>query len=87
MLRRHLVAISLMIGLAVVPAGSQQTPFRLSVDAELVPLEALVLDSAGRPVLNLQKEEFAVYDNGVLQEISQFFPVSTPYSMLLLLQN
>jgi VWFA-related protein len=46
------------------------TTFKLRVN--LVQVHVIVRDSAGKPVENLRKEDFLVYDNGKLQAITTF---------------
>jgi len=53
--------------------------FKIQVQRNLVVIRAVVRDAKGRPVGNLGKPDFRVYDNGKLQNISQF-AVETPLS-------
>jgi VWFA-related protein len=64
--------------LAAYPASAQgvakaegPTP-TIKVDVSLVNLTATVIDGAGRPVAALQKDDFAIYENGVPQTIAVF---------------
>jgi VWFA-related protein len=51
-------------------AGAQSTkPFNLRVNVELVPVEVIALDKNGKPVKNLKKEDFRLYEDGKQQEI------------------
>jgi Ca-activated chloride channel homolog len=58
----------------VSPAANSQTPesYRVSVDVNLVVLNAAVRDRQGRFVSDLRQQDFEVYEDGVLQNI-QFF--------------
>jgi VWFA-related protein len=63
------------------PAGrgvsAQSTkPFSLRVDVELVPVEVVALDKNGKPVKNLKKENFRLYEDGKRQEILSFDEVT-----------
>jgi VWFA-related protein len=49
-----------------------------------VGLEVAVFDAAGRPMTDLGREHFRVYEDGDLQQIRNFSPVATPYNILLL---
>jgi VWFA-related protein len=49
---------------------TQEERFRVVVDA--VSVDVIVTDKKGQHVTNLQKEDFAVYQGGELQEISNF---------------
>lgn len=57
----------------------------LTVDTSLVRLNTGVVDGKGRPVTNLTKENFTVYEDGVKQEISRFEPAVTPFSVVMIL--
>lgn len=43
--------------------------------AELVELDVIVTDAHGRPIRDLQRDDFEVYEDGVKQEIVTFEPV------------
>ncbi|MDX1500891.1 MAG: VWA domain-containing protein [Thermoanaerobaculia bacterium] len=55
-------------------AGAQPAPLVETVDVELVLVDVLVTDRRGRPVLDLRREDFTLFDDGELVEISQFSP-------------
>ncbi len=55
------------------------------VDTSLVQLNVGVGDLQGRPVTNLSRNDFAVYEDGVRQTIVSFEPTSAPFSLTLLL--
>ena len=54
-------------------------------DVSLVQLNIGVVDSRGRAITSLSRNDFAVYEDGVKQSISQFEPVNAPFSVVLLL--
>ena len=63
------------------PAKPQATPQRpqevgegevIRVDSDLVSLTATVVDSRGRNVANLRQNDFALYEDGVKQELAYF---------------
>jgi Ca-activated chloride channel homolog len=64
------VILALSAGVASRVAAQQEPTFR--VDVKLVRMLATVKDTNGRPVGGLGKEDFAVYENGVIQKISLF---------------
>lgn len=70
--RRAAIAAVLLVsaahGLRLV--AQQEPTFR--VDVKLVRMLATVKDTNGRPVGGLSREDFAVYENGVIQKISLF---------------
>jgi len=80
-----LLILSIACGLFVClpPAAAQDDPIR--IDTELVRLNVGVADRQGRPVLNLQKENFTVYEDGVKQDIFSFEPTVAPFSVVMLL--
>lgn len=57
----------------------------ISVDSSIVRLNVGVADRRGRPVTNLGKESFAIYEDGVKQTISRFEPVAAPFSLVMIL--
>ena len=73
------------------PGGSycQEPPYiyRFGVKVEMVSIFATVLDRAGRLVTGLNRDDFAVYDNGERQAISQFSREYIPVSVVILLDT
>lgn len=57
----------------------------ITVDSSLVRLNVGVVDSRGRPITSLNKESFAIYEDGVKQEISRFEPTVAPFSVVMIL--
>jgi VWFA-related protein len=58
----------------------------IRVDTELVDLNVSVFSrSNGHPIGELQKKDFAVFENGAPEEISFFASASTPFDLVLLL--
>jgi VWFA-related protein len=57
----------------------------LKIESQLVTINASVSTAAGRPILDLQKEDFTIYDDRVQQEIMHFQSVKTPFNLVLLL--
>jgi Ca-activated chloride channel family protein len=78
-------AAGLLAGLALlsVPAGAQ----KITVATQSVPIYATVTDSQRRLIGDLVREDFEVYDNGVLQTISQFTNEPTPFTAALMLDT
>jgi VWFA-related protein len=54
---------------------------RLRTDVKLVLIPVTVTDPMGRPVLDLEKQNFRVFDDGVEQKITQFFLADSPVSV------
>ena len=57
----------------------------LKVETYLVNVNISATDRSGRAVSNLTKEDFCVYEDGVLQQISFFSPQQTPFNLVLLI--
>ena len=57
------------------------------VDTELVEVPVLVTDRAGKPILNLKKTNFAVYEDGTTQELADFAATTAPFEVALLLDT
>jgi VWFA-related protein len=57
----------------------------VKINSSLVRLNIGVVDAKGRPILNLSRSDFAVYENGEAQLINSFEPVESPFSVVLLL--
>ncbi len=53
-------------------ASADQTPLKLRVESNLVVVRVVARDAQGRPVENLRKEDFRLFDNGKEQAITQF---------------
>jgi VWFA-related protein len=57
----------------------------VTVKSDLVLLNVGVADLKGRPVLDLSRGDFVVYEDGVRQTIQSFEPSQAPFSLVLLL--
>jgi VWFA-related protein len=55
------------------------------VETNLVLLNVGVADRSGRPVINLARNDFSVFEDGVRQPIVSFEPATAPFSLVLLL--
>jgi len=65
--------------------GQEQDETPIRIESNLVQLNVGVADSQGRPVTNLARNDFAVYEDNVRQQIVNFEPVQNPFSLVLLL--
>jgi hypothetical protein len=63
---------------------AQDPEFRVRVDVNLVTLQAEVFDTNERPITDLSRDDFLIYEDGRLQQIQQFSSIDTPYSILAL---
>ena len=57
----------------------------IRLNARLVNLNVKVVDPSGRPVAQLKREDFTVFEDNVPQEVSYFEPIAAPVNLLLLL--
>ena len=58
----------------------------ISVESALVSLDVLVTDQDGRALDGLKKENFRIQDEGKLQKIEHFEPVSAPITIAILME-
>jgi Ca-activated chloride channel family protein len=65
--------------------GEEDKAFTLSVAVEEVLLNVSVEDASGKPVTDLQREDFTVFQDGVQQEIRSFGHENVPLSAVLLM--
>lgn len=57
----------------------------IKVDSSVVRLNVGVADRKGRPITDLTKESFTIFEDGVKQNIQRFEPVATPFSVVMIL--
>jgi VWFA-related protein len=57
----------------------------IRIDTALVQLNVGVVDRQGNAITTLSPKDFAVYEEGVRQDIQSFEPVNAPFSLVLLL--
>jgi Ca-activated chloride channel family protein len=71
------------------PAGKQDdlADDVIRVDTNLVTVPVAVMDREGRFVIDLRREDFHVYEDGVEQQIAFFAPVEQPFTVVLLLDT
>ncbi len=68
-------------------APSQKQP-QIKVEVNLVNVLTSVLDSSGRPVLDLPKDSFEIYEEGVKQSIDRFEPeTNQPLDLALMIDT
>ncbi|MEJ7702046.1 MAG: VWA domain-containing protein [Pyrinomonadaceae bacterium] len=77
-----LLFLYILIGVSVIAAQEDDI---IKVDSSIVRLNVGVVDSKGQPITNLSKADFALYEDGVKQEISSFEPTVAPFSVVLIL--
>ncbi|MEP6923834.1 MAG: VWA domain-containing protein [Pyrinomonadaceae bacterium] len=57
----------------------------VKVDTSFVRLNVGVVNAQGRPITNLNQQNFTVYEDDVKQNIARFEPTAAPFSLVLLL--
>jgi len=62
----------LMLSTAALPQNNAPAVPQIRVESQLVVLDAVVTDRVGKTVTNLAKDDFTVYENGVLQTVRDF---------------
>src|SRR5262249_59660446 len=67
-----------------IPLLAQNSPTTFRVDVPIVSLDVGVLDSIGRPMTNLTKGDFQVFEDGREREIKNFSSIETPYNIMAL---
>jgi VWFA-related protein len=80
--RRYSIASVLLFG--ALAAAAPQAPPQLRVDVELTALDVYVDDASGRPVTNLTRDDFAIFEDGQPREIRNFESAESSYHILLL---
>jgi VWFA-related protein len=86
MTTRTLALVSSIVAAAVVTASGQQSqqqepPFRFRTGVELINVTATVTDASGRFVSGLQKEDFRLFEDGQVQQITHFNSERVPVSL------
>ncbi len=89
MLLVFVLMLSSAAGAQVAPPGKEaaQEDFRMSVEVDLVVLQATVRDRTGRSVADLQQQNFSVYEDGALQTIRVFRHEDTPVTVGLVVDH
>ena len=59
----------------------------LTVNTNLVTVPVKVMDRGGKNILNLQRKDFRIFENGVEQRIAYFATVDAPFTVVLLLDT
>ena len=64
--------------------GVAQDEGKARIEKEPINLDVIVNDRDGKRILELNKEDFEIYEDGVLQEITRFKPAQRPLRIILL---
>jgi VWFA-related protein len=92
--RFTVLAVSLLVlsapGFSQVPTPTPRVVEEagvITVDTELIEVPVVVTDRSGKPILDLKRANFAVYEDDKLQEIADFSATTTPFEVALLLDT
>ncbi len=85
--RRVTLFLSSASFLIAIPAGvlAQQRDDVITTDTSLVQLNVGVVDKQGNAVTSLSRNDFVIFEDGVLRPIMSFEPTEAPFSLVLLL--
>lgn len=82
-----LVIVSLFFVVGSICAQTKPEDEEIKVDTDLVEVPIVVSDRLGKPLLNLKKTSFIVYEDGKPQEIASFSAASEPFEVALVLDT
>lgn len=78
-MRSVTIALAAVVSLAAPSAMAQQDePISDAIDVSVVNVEVVVSDKDGRPVDGLSRDDFEIYEDGQLMELSNFFASRAP---------
>lgn len=80
----RVIIFSLLITLSFSNLSAQDDEI-ITVDSSIVRLNIGVVNPKGDSIINLNKDDFAVYEDGVKQPISRFEPTVAPFSVVMIL--
>ncbi len=81
--KRPLYLVSILVLLCSGVFAQDDDPIR--VDSSIVRLNVGVVDQKGRPVTDLDRSHFELYEDGVKQQILRFEPSEAPFSVVIIL--
>ena len=77
----HILKVWVIVLFSLVVA---QDDGKAKIKTELVNVDVMVKDADGKRVPDLKKEDFEIYEDGVLQEIADFKPAPHPMRLILI---
>ena len=80
---RILFLLSLLLFSLTSVLAQEDDPIK--VDTSIVRLNVGVVDRRGSPILSLDRQNFELYEDNVLQTITRFEPVEAPFSVVIML--
>jgi Ca-activated chloride channel family protein len=85
--RKHRFQLFLLLVLAPSYAQSQEPAPPIRVTVSRVNVGVTVTDSSGHFVSGLRRQDFHIFDNGLEQPITDFFPIEEPAQLVLLIES
>ncbi len=79
----YLFCIMLFLSICVFPQQTDDEVIR--VDSSIVVVNAVVTDKSGRPINGLKRNDFELYVDGNLQDITSFSTEETPFAAVILI--
>ena len=80
-----LLALALSICLISSTTSFSQVDDPVNVDSAIVRVNIGVVDQRGRPITNLDRPNFSIFEDGIKQDISHFELSSAPFSVVMML--
>lgn len=59
----------------------------ITVDTQFVEVPIVVADKSGKPILNLDRNNFVIYEDGKKQEVTDFLTTAAPFEVAILLDT
>src|SRR5262245_48478734 len=72
-MRRFAVATALLLLSPALYAQSAVPPLTARVEVQVVNVDVTVTDTDGKPVMNLTKDDFEIFEDGRPQKITNFY--------------
>src|SRR5467141_1043904 len=82
---RAVLSFAVLLIVLSVGVSAQQPDEVIRTDTSLVQLNVGVVDRQGHAITTLSRNDFTVYEDGVLRPIENFDPTEAPFSLVLLL--
>src|SRR5258706_10026098 len=82
---RAVLSFAVLLIVLSVGVSAQQPDEVIRTDTSLVQLNVGVVDRQGHAITTLSRNDFTVYEDGVLRPIAVFEPTDAPFSLVMLL--
>jgi VWFA-related protein len=82
---RAMLPFAALLLVFAVGVFAQQPDEVVKIDTSLVQLHVGVVDRQGHAITTLSRNDFTVYEDGVLRPIATFEPTETPFSLVMML--